>query len=215
MADVFLQRCASGTVDEIDSMINENPTFLFSKDQRDLNGTLVAASNANWKVLIHLLLVHRISPHAIDSSGNNLFHHLVDGTIKSPPTEADLAELRQDLVNIWVKDFNDQLARLHTKQSTNQGTRPPTKILLKKPKELENEFFGNLKTFFPKFIMGRFHVVLSKKNNEDKTPSQYAIDLGELDLANLYESNSEYHPSRRRLIQGLNDSLIRLVGSYL
>lgn len=215
MADVFLQRCANGTVDEIDNMINENPTLIFSRDHKNLNPASVAASNANWKVFIHLLVVHRVSPHAVDSSDNNLFHHLVDGTIKSPPTEADLAELRQDLLNLWVKDFNDQLARLHAKQSTNQGTRPPTKIILKKPKELEIEFFGNLKTFFAKFLMGRFHVVLTKKNNEDKTPAQYALDLGEIDLANLYEDHSEYYPSRRRLIQGLNDSLIRLVGTYL
>lgn len=215
MADVFLQKCAAGTQEEIDSILQENPSLLFTRDDLNRNGLSVAIINANWKVALHLLINHRISPHVIDSAGNTIYHHLVDGVLKSEPTEADLSEIRSDLMGKWQRDYQDQLSRLQSKQSSNIGTRPPTKIILKHPKMLDSEFFGTPKTFLAKFILGRYHVVIGRKNNEEKTAAVYALDLGEADLASLYEDSSDFHPSRRRLIQGLNDALIRLVGSYL
>ena len=215
MAEDFLQKCATGTPEEIDSILQENPSLSFTRDELNRNGLSVAIINANWKVAIHLLENHRLSPHVIDSAGNNIYHHLTDGVIKKEPTVEDFSEVRNKLMTIWTNDFRDQLARLQAKQSLNVGTRPPTKILVKNPKMLDIEFFGEPKTFLAKYLLGKYHVVVGRKNNKNETAAEYSLELGEADLASLYEDSSDFHPSRRRLIQGLNDALIRLVGSYL
>ena len=215
MSDLYFVACQQGTCSEVDELIGRDPQIIFQRDQEGRTGPLVSAKHANWKVLIHLLTIHHVSPHAVDSLGNGIYHYLVDGTVKSPATLDDLAEIRSELIEIWKNDYFDTLSRLQSHRATMADKRPPTQVLLKKPEDLHKEFFELPKTFIAKYIINRFHVVIDRKNNEEKIPSQYAIDLGDFELAAVYETSTDYHPCRRRMIQGLNDTLIRQVTSYL
>jgi ankyrin repeat protein len=215
MAESFLQACKAGSCADIDRCLESNDKLVYVKDEDGRTGPLIAAFNGNWQVLIHLLVEYHVSPHAIDVYGNGIYHYLVNGTIVKPATDEDLENIKSHLKNIWEDDYRDTLTRLQEHRAAMADKRPPTKILLHKPSELLNEFFGLPKTFLAKFILHRFHVIVDRKNIEGKIPSQYAIDHGEFELAAIYETATDYHPCRRRLLQGLNDAIIRQVASYL
>ncbi|OMJ68361.1 hypothetical protein SteCoe_34218 [Stentor coeruleus] len=215
MSEAFLEVCARGDIEAVTSLIDQNRRCLYEKDTNGRNCLLVAVSEGRWKVALKLLRTYKVSPHVIDKDGNSIFHLIVNGTCLIKPTQEDYSEIRQEHLAIWRDEENSVLSRLAAMKETIKDSRPPTKILLKRVEEMDAEFFEIPEIFFPRYILEKYHVVLERKNGNNKNPAELATENNIEELARYYEEQLDYHPTRRRLLQGLNDNLIREVASYL
>lgn len=215
MSEAFLEACARGDMEAITSIIDQSRSSLHAKDMNGRNCLGVAVSEGRWKVALKLLRTYKVSPHVVDKDGNSIFHLIALGTCMIKPTQEDFAEIRQEHLAAWRDDENSVLSRLAAMKETIKDSRPPTKILLKRVEEMDAEFFGVAETFFPRYVLEKYHVVLERKNGNGKNPAELATENNVEELARFYEEQLDYHPTRRRLLQGLNDNLIREVASYL
>ena len=107
------------------------------------------------------------------------------------------------------------MAKIQEIHKANPDLKPPTNLLVKRMTDLDRELFGVPELFLPKYILNKFHVVLNRKNKEGKTPADVAQILDEGELAEFYTENIKPHMIRRRLIQGLNDNLVRDITNFL
>lgn len=211
----FLDALRRGDLQQVSEFISKNRKILFDRDPEGRNCLGVAVAQGKWTLALTLLREYRVSPHAIDNNGEGLFHLIARGLTQNPARIEDYAEIRNELLTFWDKEERIEEAKIQATAILHPESRPPRKILVKKPAVLEKEFFGNLDLFFPKYLLEKYHVVLNKKEFSGKNPAEYAHTLGLTKLEEFYEEKLEYNQTRRRLLQGLNENLIREIGTYL
>lgn len=156
-----------------------------------------------------------MSPHIIDATGESIFHLIPRGLKVRRPIEQDYEDIRAENMAYWRSEEQKELARIEEIHKQNPDLKPPVNLIVKKPKTLETELFGNLDLFLAKFLLLKYHVVLTRLNYEGNNPAMVANQLNERELAEYYEEQMKPHMIRRRLVAGLNENLVRDIGSYL
>jgi hypothetical protein len=214
MAQEFFDACKNGDLPRVTGLYNLENSLIYQKDELSRNCLGVAINEGHWGLGMWLLRELKVSPHIIDANGESLYHLIARGLEKRPPTEADYQEVINDNKQSWIEDEIKETARLAEIRSQNPGINLYSRVIVKRADVLENEFFGDLSLFFPKYLLHKYHVVLDRKNSENKTPGDLAYDLGLQELGDYYEEQLEDSNKRRRLLQGLNDNLIKEIGSF-
>ena len=211
----FLGACAEGNIDEIKQIYEANPNAIYERNELNQNAIAVSILAGKWKCVLTLLRYCRVSPHALDSNGDSMYHLIPRGLKAARPTEEDYAEIREENRTYWTNEEKKERARIKTIQTQNPDLRPPETLLIKKSSDNEQEIFGNLDLFLPKYLMIKYHVVLCRKNHSGKVPAQIASEVDEIELADFYNEESQPHNVKKRLVMGLNENLVRDIGSYL
>ena len=158
---------------------------------------------------------YRVSPHLTDKNLENIYHLIARGLANRLPSPEELESVRRENVSMWEEDEQREIARIQEMKALHPESRPPMKILVKRAADLEKEFFSPIELFFPKYVIGRYHVVFDRKNADGKNPADLARDFELNSLSTYYEQQMDYYVSRRRLVQALNENLVREIGDYL
>ena len=214
MASIFLQACIEGNTDQVRSLLDSDPDLIYQTDETQRNCLNLSVLHGHWHLSWVLLRHYHVSPHCSDSTKENILHHIARGLSLSSPTAQDFEESQQENLSLWTEDEAREISKLKDLALINTG-RCPKKVLVKSPQALLTEMFGKPELFLPKLLVYKFHVVLERKNNEGLTPHQLAVQLGQASLAEFYSQEVDTHATRRRLLQGMNENLIRSIGSYL
>lgn len=213
--EAFVASLKSGDIPAVVSFLDSEPELKFITDEYKRNPLSIAVVHGHWELALILSRQYRISPHSLDANGENIYHLYLRGVLANPPKSQDFEVVRQENIAAWEKDQIMDLKKIEEMKDANPQNRPSIHMLVKKPALLELEFFADLLLFFPKYVISKHHVVLDRKNAQGLTPTDLAIELGIEKLAQYYDNETDIYQSRRRLLQGLNENLIREVGTYL
>ena len=200
---------------QIKNIYDMNPEVAYTRDAHGRNGLGVAVVAGNWAAAIILARYCRVSPHAIDGNGESIFHLIPRGLKVRRPTMADFEEVRAENIAVWRSEEEREMQKIQESLKSHPDLKPPYDLLVKKTENLEREMFGNLDIFLAKYILMRYHVVLKRLNTEGHTPDEVARTLQEPELAEYYSENIKPYMIKRRLIQGLNENLVRDIANFL
>lgn len=214
MAD-FLEACVQGNIQLVKDLYNENPEVSYIRDANGNNALAIAVLSGQWTLALVLIRYCRVSPHAITNDGSSIFHLIPQGYKVKPPHIADFTDIRAENLAIWNLEEEREMVRIQEAMKSHPDLKPPMDLLVKKAEDLDNEMFGKIELFFPKYILIKYHVVLDRNNNAGKTPGDVAHELNEEVLAEYYKENVKPYMVKRRLIQGLNENLVRDIASFL
>ena len=212
---VFIEAVRHGNIPRVLEMLEAEPGLVFIHDERGRNCLGMATAEGRWELALILLRQFKVSPHKLDPSGESLLHLYVRGLQVRPPTHSDFSTLRSENIALWERDQDYDLRKIEEMKLTHPQNRPPMKVLVKRVRNLEKEIFGDLYMIFPKYLIEKYHVVVNRKNVEGKNPADLADDLGFDEMKVYFEFEMDTHRSRRKLLQGLNENLLREVASYL
>jgi hypothetical protein len=211
----FLQLAVSGTIEEVKRAYDSNQDVTYERDAEGRNALALAVLAGRWPMAMVLLKYCRVSPHAVDKHEETLYHLYVRGLKANLPKPEDFSEIRAENLNLWRNEEEKDRARIAEVQNKNPDIKPPEKLLIKKAEDNEREVFGKIELFFPYYLMNKYHAVLNKVNAAGASPADLAEELGELQLAGFYQECAKPHMVRRRLVQGLNENLVRDIASFL
>ena len=211
----FIEAVQGGLINRVLEMLAIEPNLVLVQDNYGRNCVGSAVVEGRWELALILLRHFKVSPHKLEANGESLLHLCVRGLQIRPPTPSDFQTLRSENVALWKRDQDEDLRSIEEMKLTQSQNRPPMKILVKRVKNLEREMFGDLYLIFPKYLIEKYHVVVDRKNNSGENPAELADALGFDEIKEFFEFEMDRHMSRRRLLQGLDEDLLRQVGSYL
>lgn len=211
----LLNLIPGGSMQNIKDLYDSNPDVSYQRDSNNNNSLGLAILHGRWDLAIFLLKYCRVSPHIINSNGESLFHLIARGLKIKRPVISDYRNIREENLAYWRKEEERELARIEEISRNNPDLKPPVHLFVKKPENLDSDIFGNPDLFFPKYIMMKYHVVLTRNNNEGMNPADLANQLQEPELFEYYSQQMKPHEIRKRIVSGLNENLVRDIASYL
>lgn len=211
--------CASGGLAEIKGLelapLETIRDLGFSVDEEGRNGLYLAFLHGHWELGLFLLRELKVSPYKKTNSRENIYHAYARGLSTGPPSESDIQPLKDKNIPIWEELIHDKRNECEKIKSENRFTEEiELSNILPRTEDYVQELFGDPSLTIPKYIMLKHKASIKQANADGQTPDVLALSLGHQDLGDFYAQQTQASSMLRRMLQGLNEDLIKKIMSF-